>query len=396
MMLARDWGRRWRMPTWKWPARLRGKWLAVAGFVAVLFAYELFDLWSLPRATAWLVIGYFATAIAVDLLFTGASFCKHLCPIGQFNFLASTMSPLEVRPRDLGTCGTCRTEDCIAGRHDRTTGALTQRGCELGLFLPSKVGNLDCTLCFDCVQACPHDNVVVTSRVPGFELADGRRRSGIGVLAERPDLAALASVFVFGAMLNAFAMTAPIRGVEAAVARWLGTTTDVAVLGTLFVIGLLVVPVTVLAGAAAATRALVGGEAGSLAIIARRQVFGLVPLGLSIWLAHYGFHLLTGFFVVVPLVQNAVADLVGAAWLGEPLWQWAGMRPGAVWPLQLGVVLLGALGSLAVTALIADRQPGARQTRAAAPWYVLIVVLALITLWTFLQPMEMRGTGVAG
>ena len=396
MMLARDWGRRWRTPRWKWPARLRGKWLAVAAFVAVLFTYELFDLWSLPRATAWLVIGYFAAALVVDLLFSGATFCKHLCPIGQFNFLASTVSPLEVRPRDLGTCGSCRTEDCIAGRRDLTTGAVTQRGCELGLFLPSKVGNLDCTLCLDCVQACPHDNVVVTPRVPGLELADGRRRSGIGVLAERTDLAALAGVFVFGAMLNAFAMTASVRGVEAAVVHWLGVTTDLAVLGTLFAVGLLVVPVVALGGAAAATRALAGGEAGALRAIAQRQVFGLVPLGLSIWLAHYGFHLLTGFLVVVPLVQNAVVEAAGVAWLGEPLWRWTGMRPGAVWPLQIGVVLLGTLGSLAVTALIADRQPGGRRTRAAAPWHVLVIILALLTLWTFLQPMEMRGTGVAG
>ena len=46
----------------------------------------------------------------------------------------------------------------------------------LGLFLPAKVGNLDCTLCLDCVQACPHDNVALASRLPGLELADARRR----------------------------------------------------------------------------------------------------------------------------------------------------------------------------------------------------------------------------
>ena len=36
----------------RWPRRLRTKWIGVALFVAVLFAYELFDLWALPRATA--------------------------------------------------------------------------------------------------------------------------------------------------------------------------------------------------------------------------------------------------------------------------------------------------------------------------------------------------------
>ena len=49
-------------------------------------SYELFDLWALPAATAWLVIGYFAAALLVDTLFSGAAFCKHVCPVGQFNF----------------------------------------------------------------------------------------------------------------------------------------------------------------------------------------------------------------------------------------------------------------------------------------------------------------------
>ena len=44
-----------------------------------------------------------------------------------------------------------------------------QRGCELALFQPRKIGNLDCTFCLDCVQACPYDNVGIISRVP----ADG-------------------------------------------------------------------------------------------------------------------------------------------------------------------------------------------------------------------------------
>src|SRR5687768_14991863 len=80
-VLVRDGARRLRPPTRQWPRRLRRKWIAVALFVAVLFTYELFDLWSLPRATAWLVIGYFGSALLVDLVFTGASFCKYVCPI---------------------------------------------------------------------------------------------------------------------------------------------------------------------------------------------------------------------------------------------------------------------------------------------------------------------------
>ena len=94
-VLVRDAGRRFHLPVVRWPRRLRTKWIGIALFAGVLFAYELWDLWAWPRATAMLVVGYFGAALAVDLIFSGATFCKYLCPVGQFNFVASTMSPLE-------------------------------------------------------------------------------------------------------------------------------------------------------------------------------------------------------------------------------------------------------------------------------------------------------------
>src|SRR5690606_20309828 len=117
------------------------------------------------------------------------------CPIGQFNFVASAMSPLEVQVREPAVCSTCRTFDCIKGTPPAPPdGRPARRGCELRLFLPSKIGNMDCTFCLDCVHACPHDNVAIGARVPGVELADSRRRSGVGRLTERTDVAALATV----------------------------------------------------------------------------------------------------------------------------------------------------------------------------------------------------------
>ena len=52
MVLARDAARRLHPPTRPWPRWLKGKWLAIALFAAVLFAYERFDLWALPAARA--------------------------------------------------------------------------------------------------------------------------------------------------------------------------------------------------------------------------------------------------------------------------------------------------------------------------------------------------------
>lgn len=391
---VRDWGRLLHMPRRLWPAWLRGKWTALLLFVAVLFSYELFDLWALPAATAWLVLGYFVAAFAVDLVFKGATFCKHFCPVGQFNFLASTASPLEVQVRDRATCTSCRTADCVAGRRlAPASPVVLQRGCELGLFLPAKVGNLDCTFCLDCVQACPHDNVAVTTRVPALELIDPSRRSAIGRIFDRTDIVAFVTLFVFGALLNAAAMIAPVYAVRGWASDTLGGASDAVVLALLFLAGLVVVPAMLLWSAAVGTRAL-AGAAGSTGSVVRRLVYGLVPFGFGVWLAHYSFHLLTGALVIVPVTQSAVFDLLGWPAFGEPRWLWTGLRAGAVFPIQVGFVLLGALGSVAVTQSIAQRDFGARAGRAALPWLVVLAVLTVAAVWMLSQPMEMRGMGV--
>src|SRR5690606_35886404 len=110
------------------------------------------------------------------------AFCKNVCPVGQFNMLYSTISPTEISVIQPEICVTCTTKDCIAGRD-------AIPGCELHLFQPRKLGNLDCTYCLDCIHACPYDNVGILSRFPGAELISNARRSGIGHLSERPDIA---------------------------------------------------------------------------------------------------------------------------------------------------------------------------------------------------------------
>src|SRR5439155_11060916 len=127
-LVPRTLARRWLPAGRAWPRWLRGKWLAVVLLVLFLWAYEAFALWDRPWLTVWVAVAYFLAAFLVDGLFRGASFCKYVCPIGQFNFVQSLMSPLEVKVRDAAVCATCRTKDCIRGRDGIP-------GCELHLYL---------------------------------------------------------------------------------------------------------------------------------------------------------------------------------------------------------------------------------------------------------------------
>ena len=142
------------------------------------WGYEVFGLWDKPIWTAWLIINYFLVAFAIDALFRGASFCKYVCPIGQFQFVASLVSPLEVKVREPGVCASCKTHDCLRGNE-------RQRGCEMDLYLPRKSGNLDCTFCLDCVRACPHDNIGVMAVAPGMDVVRDPRRSSVGRLSQQ-------------------------------------------------------------------------------------------------------------------------------------------------------------------------------------------------------------------
>jgi ferredoxin len=394
-MLLRNMARRFFRPHLNWPRKLRNKWLSAGLFVLILFCYEEFSLWSSPWWTAWLIVGYFLTVLVVDGLFKHASFCKFVCPIGQFNFLASTLSPLEVKVRDQDVCGRCGTKDCIRGRRSAAADfVVIQRGCELALFQPLKVGNMDCTFCLDCVHACPHDNIGILSRIPASELAVDPRRSGIGRFSQRTDLAALAIVFSFGALMNAFGMVSPVYAVEGWLAGVLHVNSKAPVLAVLFAALLIVEPALLLGVAAWLTRAWAGCERPLLPL-AVRYTYGLVPLGFGMWLAHYSFHFLTGLYTVVPVVQSAVAR-IGWTIFGEPRWTLLGIPARMVQPLQIGFLVLGLMGSLSVIHRMAQDDSSKHPMRTFIPWAAVSLMLWAGAVWLMFQPMDMRGTFFAG
>jgi len=404
-MLPRDLARRWFTPRWEWPRALRNKWPAIVLFALVLYAYELFDLCGDPWWTGVLIVGYFAAAFGIDMLFRRASFCKYVCPIGQFNFLSSALSPLEVAVRDQEICADCQTKDCIRGVRQSSTVddgtrpndplPIVQRGCELALFQPRKAGNLDCTFCMDCIYACPHDNVGVVSRLPAEKLAASGPRSGLGAIERRFDFTALITLFTFGAILNAFAMTSPVYALEQGIADLTGLRVEWPILAGLFAVVLVLEPL-VLLGAAAAISKTVAGARDSLLTIANRFARSLVPIGFGMWLAHYAFHFFTGFLTIIPVAQNAARETFGHPILGEPSWQLGGLPESIVLPMELGFLGLGLVGSWAVAWLIAREWQPQRVGRTFAPWATLHLLLFVSGVWIMLQPMDMRGTFLGG
>ncbi len=371
----------------RWPSALRTKWPAVALLGLFLWSYEAFALWDSPWLTAWIVVGYFAAALVVDCLFREATFCKYVCPIGQFNFVQSLVSPWEVKVREPAICASCRTRECIRG-------STAAPGCQMQLDPPRKSGNLDCTFCLDCVRACPHENIGVLAVGHAHQLWSDRLRSGVGRFSQRADLAALVVVLTFGALANAGGMVAPVVAWIDRLRDAVGGMSMLAATGLYYVAALVVVPLVAVCGAARLSRAL-GRSEESWPTIATRYAFALVPIGFAMWLAHYTFHFWTSVDTIVPTTQRLVADL-GYQGLGAPMWQLACCRPASDSLLHAEILMLdgGMLMSLYVAFRIAeDRTVSSRNAlRAVSPWAGLIVALFLTGVWIVFQPMEMRGT----
>ncbi len=156
--LPRSLARRWSIKGRRWPRALRNKWLAIAVFFIYFFLYEWLDLWASPWLTAWIVIAYFLLAFTLEFIFSESPFCKYVCPLGSFNYVGSTVSPLQVSVASQDVCRTCRGKECVNGSQ-REDGRWQMLGCGTELFPPQVSSNLDCTLCLDCARACPYDNV---------------------------------------------------------------------------------------------------------------------------------------------------------------------------------------------------------------------------------------------
>jgi polyferredoxin len=388
LIAPRTFLRRFITPRFRWPRALSTKWLAAALIMAWLLSYEIWSLWDSSFATAWIIAGYFVAVTVVDLLFEGATFCKWLCPIGQYQMALSVASPLEVGMRLADVCSNCQTQDCLRGN-------AAAPGCGTGLFMPKKVGNLDCTFCLDCVSACPHDNIGLLTRVPFVDITQDRWRSSIGVLAKRIDFMVLLAVIAVGGFANAIAMTEPALALVQDCREWMGgnyLAVMCVVLASMITIAL---PMVVASLIGSTSRA-------DIRMRFSHMTLSLLPLSIAMWLAHLGFHFVTGFRSALPPLQRAAQDL-GVNGLGSPQWSanCCAIMPAWLVPAQLMILGAGLLVSLSLMWLRAERSIES-DTRTSLPSMLAVArrgfigMLAslcwwAIGVWIVLQPMQMRG-----
>jgi polyferredoxin len=390
----------------RWPRVLQGKFPVIILLLLFFFSYEYFNLWASPWLTAWLAVGYFGAALAVDTLFPPGTFCRYACPLGNFNFALATAAPTQITAVDHDICRSCEHKPCLHGRESygdesqargeaafiplasivNANGAGFFPGCETGLMAPTIQSNMDCTSCFNCVRACPFDNVALTVRSPVREATHSpwRRRGHLSVM--------LLGIFLaLMGLLNAAAMVAPFYTLADLAAGLLGTDSELLLLVLLFagtsVAGLaLIMLVTSLAD-------LAGGARVKPRDSLQRWGYVVVILGIGFWAAHYIFHFLTGALQIIP-VTGHFFYYRGLA--GPPDWQLARLVPTRyLFTVTAAITSIYTLLAFYTGIRIALRDFGRRGVLAMWPILLFILAFAALALWLLGQPMEMRGTLLA-
>ena len=384
------------------PKVLKNKYFVITFLLIYFFSYEYFNLWASPYLTAWLIIGYFTAALVVDTLFKEGTFCRYVCPLGNFNFVLSATSPTQITAIDQDTCHKCKEKPCLHGRESFAEERKTNQaafiplseiknsngqgffpGCETDLFVPTIQSNMDCTSCFNCVRACPYDNVAFRLRLPTWEFARApwAKRGRLAVMF-------MGVCLTFYGLMNAFGMIRPFYALAEWLAELLHYQSEVLVLIIFFtIIPLLGLGITVLMTYLAD---ILGQGKAKIKTAFMRWGYVTIVLGIGFWTSHYLFHFLTGALSIIPVFENFFYirgfDI-------DPNWQLSKVIPFSwLFPINAGITAIYTFIAVYITVRIAIRDFGERGVLAMWPMLVYVLAFATIAITILAQPMEMRGT----
>lgn len=362
------------------PRPLRNMFPAIALFVALTWAELGLGITTDPRGTAYMGLGMAALAVAFALVFEGKAFCHYLCPVGRISGVYANFSPVEVRARNPRACRTCTTEDC-------------KNGNELGYPCPTKISlkvvgeATHCTMCTECVKSCRRHNVALNLRPFGADLDR---------MAPAPDVAWMCLMLLTLTLFHGLSMTTTWESFvpgQWSLLKWMAVE-----LGTPRVLNFTVAMVAVVALLVVAYRlsCRVAARLTASAGVPAQTLFlafapSLLPIALFYHLAHNAMHLLMEGGAIVPMLSDPLgtgADLFGTATMQVGHL----MSDGAIWALQISLIVLGHLIGIVVAHRIARRMfaEPRQATRSLIPMLIVMILVSVLGVSLMVMDMNMR------
>jgi len=139
------------------------------------------------------------------------------------------------------------------------------------------------------------------------------------------DIAILIFLLVFAAFINAGGMVLPVQAWEQSLQASLGVGSIQPVLAVSYLLSIIVVPVLLIACCVWLSKVF-----GRTRVRWRESVStfapAFVPLGFSMWLIHFSYHLLSSGQTALPVIQRAAMD-TGITIFGAPDWSLSSAMP---------------------------------------------------------------------
>jgi len=277
------------------------------------------------------------------------------------------------------SCGGCAdTYECLSRDNPNKD---CSNACAMGCYPHLMDSNADCTFCMRCVQACPNNNIKIQFRPPGRPIWDSLRR--------RVDESSKA-VILFGVVLIAtLGMTTPwMNFIKSLSASW--TINPLATYTLLYVLISVALPLTLFLGITKLSQSMSGSD--SVKRLYAIYGYSLIPLGLSLHLAHNLEHLFSESPALIPGLQRFALKYLGIN-LGTPNWEIQRIidMQTTFW-LQILTIFAGFLLALYATYRTSNKFHENRKIafRAVAPMIILATILMILNIWVLGLPMPPR------
>ncbi len=310
----------------KAPRLFKRRWF-VAGILLVAILYqawieEVTRASVSPLVTGFILWGFTAGALVGALLFERWTWCRHLCPLGAWAGVFGMGSVMEIRANQRNCVDhKCTSIHCYFGREELP-------GCPFHHTPKTMDTNRYCSMCGNCLKACPNESLRLEIRSPIKEFITQKK--------EAPENALVAVAAIGVVAFQAFVMTGPWAALREMVARSAILSNDAVFYGGLLV-GFVVLAVGLFIGASKIFSAMSGTSCSAEVC---RFGFAFLPLALFVHIGHNLGHLFGGY----QLIPVAVAASFGAT-VSSP--QSDAMLGLAIWRgLQFGLLVVGVALSL--------------------------------------------------
>jgi polyferredoxin len=356
-----------------WPKWAQNIYPATLLFIGLTWLELGFGVTRNAGATAVLGLVMLVLVVGSAVIFDRRAFCRFGCLIGRISGLYAMFAPIELRARKETVCRSCTTRDCVSGNAHAVACPTFENPQTLSR-------NTYCTLCTECVRACPHNNISLQLRPFGTDLNNETEF--------RKDESYLAIVLLALTSFHGLTMTPTWYDYT----DWLQALLPVGykTAFSILMAACIAAPIGLFWLIAWLSNRLTHVRLGTAPVF-RAFAFPLIPIALFYHVAHNVMHFFREAQYLVPRLSDPMGwgwDLFGTAkQTYGPL-----LSLDTIWVTQLVLVLVGHVFGVLVSERVARRlYASKRDSRwAQLPMLATMILFSLYSLWLIHQPMEMR------